>query len=215
MPVRTWCCVASQVRRRGKAMGVAGSVGEPRRLVSTRCWRRVKGDRDAGTTSGLAGRSRRGAASCRGKAWRRGGRRSGPLTRQWESILSGGDRRSPRSNGATPPVVPALVVPTAEPCLAARAGGRGLAPGVRSGHGAGPLRGGDGPADGAEQFVPCAVGRRFASTSAKATPGFRKRSASATRASRRASRHRGAGSGGAPCPWRRGPPWRTGRDGGS
>ena len=64
-------------------------------------WRRVKGDRDAGTTLGLAGRSRRGTASCRGTASRRRGRRSEPLTRPWESTLRGRDRRSPRSNGAT------------------------------------------------------------------------------------------------------------------
>ena len=67
-----------------------------------------------------------------GTARRRRGRRSGPLTRLRESTLSRRDRRSSRPMRRRALVAAGHLAashPTAEPCLPARAGVRGLAPG--------------------------------------------------------------------------------------
>ena len=100
---------------------------------------RVKGERDAGTAAGLAKRCCLVSAAGSGTASRRRGRRSGPLTRltgeypgrQGSAVVAadrgwvpgGGEHSFPASH------------PTAEPCLPARAGVRGLAPGAGLRHG--------------------------------------------------------------------------------
>ena len=122
-------------------------------------------------------------------ARRRRGRRSGPLTRLPGSTLSGRDRRTPRpirgKAAGAPHAFPARH-PTAEPCLTARAGVRGLAPGCGTGHGgARPRRLIRLPARG-----PCP--RRCAGTARGARPGrgARLRGRSPRRRRRRASRGR-------------------------
>ena len=107
---------------------------------------RVKGERDAGTAAGLAkrcwlasaaGLAKRcwlASAAGSGTASRRRDRRSGPLTRlrgeypgrQGSAVVAADRGRLP---GGGEHSLPASH-PTAEPCLPARAGVRGLAPGA-------------------------------------------------------------------------------------
>ena len=95
---------------------------------------RVKGERDAGTAAGLAKRCWLASAAGSGTASRRRGRRSGPLTRlmgeypgrQGSAVVAADRGRVP---GGGEHSLPASH-PTAEPCLPARAGVRGLAPGA-------------------------------------------------------------------------------------
>ena len=95
---------------------------------------RVKGERDAGTAAGLAKRCWLASAAGSGTASRRRGRRSGPLTRltgeypgrQGSAVVAADRGRLP---GGGEHSLPASH-PTAEPCLPARAGVRGLAPGA-------------------------------------------------------------------------------------
>ena len=129
-------------------------IGSPRRMVKRRIGpgsvgvlacdvvgRRVKGERDAGTATGLARRRCLASAAGSGPASRRRGRRSGPLTRLGESTLSGRVRRSSRRIGGQVPGRREHSFrsshPTAEPCLPARAGVRGLVPGSGLRHAAG------------------------------------------------------------------------------
>ena len=104
-----------------RGAGVAHGVGGGSRAIATRARRR-----------GPAGRTHRssGAAAC--TASRRRGRRSGPLTRLWKVPCRAGiGGRRGRSGGRRrfPPPSPRGAHPTAEPCLPARAGVRGRAPG--------------------------------------------------------------------------------------
>ena len=167
-----------------RGAGVARDVGGGSRAIGTRARRR-----------GFAGRARRssGVASC--TTSRRRGRRSGPLTRLPESTLSGRGRRSSGSiRGRAVGVPPRLrgVHPTAEPCLPARAGVRGLAPGCGT-----LARRRRAPAHPAAGAMPSAMRRNSArrsactrraasrsvsaaaaaSSSSKSTPGLRRCSA--------------------------------------
>ena len=160
MSIWRWQGCSGVVRRRSRA---AGSVGEARRGGRAGGRRRVKGDRDAGTAAGLAMRAHRSSAVAACGASRRRGRRSGPLTRLAESTLSGRDRRSSgsiRGRRRFPPPSPRGAHPTAEPCLPARAGVRGPAPGCGTGRGRWPTLH---PAAGA---MPSAMRRNSARRSA-------------------------------------------------
>ena len=99
MPVRTWCCRHRRSRDERERLALSVASREPKALWRRDgCWRRVKGDRDAGMVIGLAGRVVRGTGWVKA---RRRGRRSGPLTRLWrDTLLAGiGGHRGPVGRG--------------------------------------------------------------------------------------------------------------------